>query len=122
MQVGRSAAGARPFPGRRSPWLCGGGAVYTSAVSDNRQRAAEIYDAITDHHDPETVIAAALDAAEERGRAGSRVHMAAVLRAAAAEQRAEAGNVPDTDEGTHADGHRCAADFLDRRAARMGTR
>jgi hypothetical protein len=44
---------------------------------------------------------------------------AAVLRAAAQEQRNEAEQVPDTDEGTHADGHRCAADFLDRRAATL---
>jgi len=36
---------------------------------------------------------------------------AQVLRAAAQE--------PDTDEGTHADGHRCAADFLARRAAAL---
>jgi hypothetical protein len=39
-----------------------------------------------------------------------------VLRAAALEQLDEANAVPDTDEGTHADGHRCAADFLIRRA------
>lgn len=47
---------------------------------------------------------------------GARRYAAKVLRAAAQEQRNEADNVPDTDEGTHADGHRCAADFLDRRA------
>lgn len=41
---------------------------------------------------------------------------AQVLRAAAEEQRNEADQVPWDDEGTHADGHRCAADFLDRRA------
>jgi hypothetical protein len=41
------------------------------------------------------------------------------LLAAAREQRMEAENVPDTDQGTHADGHRCAADFLERRAAQV---
>lgn len=60
----------------------------------------------------EARIVAALAAAHLQGAV-------AALEAAAAEQRAEAGNVPDTDEGTHADGHRCAADFLDRRAARL---
>lgn len=42
-----------------------------------------------------------------------------VLRAAAQEQRNEADQVDlisDTDGGPHADGHRCAAAFLDRRA------
>jgi hypothetical protein len=41
------------------------------------------------------------------------------LRAAAAEQRREADQVPWEDEGTHADGHRCAADFIDRRAGAL---
>lgn len=48
-----------------------------------------------------------------------RIAQAAVLRAAEAEQRAEAKTVPDTTVGTHADGHRCAADFLARRAAAL---
>jgi hypothetical protein len=55
----------------------------------------------------------------EGGDEGLRSAVAAALRAAAREQRAEAENVPWDDEGTHADGHRCAADFLDRRAATL---
>ncbi|WP_372730115.1 hypothetical protein [Nocardioides sp.] len=46
-------------------------------------------------------------------------YAAQVLRSAAMDERDEADNVPDTDQGTHADGHRCAADFLDRRADRL---
>lgn len=49
----------------------------------------------------------------------ARRYAAQVLRAAAQEQRNEAAQVPDTDQGTHADGHRCAADFLDRRASNL---
>jgi hypothetical protein len=39
---------------------------------------------------------------------------AVALLAAARQQRDEAEQVPWDDQGTHADGHRCAADFLDR--------
>jgi hypothetical protein len=59
--------------------------------------------------DTDVLLPSALAFADQRA--------AEVLRAAAAEQRAEAETVPDTDQGTHADGHRCAATFLDRRAA-----
>jgi hypothetical protein len=52
-------------------------------------------------------------------RAHPRTYAADVLRAAAAEQRTEADNVPWDDQGTHADGHRCAAEWLDRRAAAL---
>lgn len=48
--------------------------------------------------------------------AEARGYAALVLRAVAQEQRDEANQVPDTDEGSHADGHRCAAAFLERRA------
>jgi hypothetical protein len=49
-------------------------------------------------------------------REGAAAAQIAVLRAAAAEQRAEAEQVPWDEKSTHAGGHRCAADFLDRRA------
>jgi hypothetical protein len=38
-------------------------------MTDNQQRAAEVYELITYDHDPEATIARALDAAEARGRA-----------------------------------------------------
>lgn len=57
--------------------------------------------------------------AESSGRVDAAEYAAQVLRAAAQEQRNEADQVPDTDQGSHADGHRCAAGFLDRRAAAL---
>ena len=66
--------------------------------------------------------AAAAVAAYRAQGGGAEAFAAAVLRAAAQEQRNEAEQVPDTDEGTHADGHRCAADFLDRRANHLDPR
>ena len=88
--------------------------VAEAAVLEEVARAMEA--ACTDDATWQTLAAAAVTAYRGQG-GGAEGFAAAVLRAAAQEQRNEAKNVPDTDEGTHADGHRCAAEFLDRRAA-----
>jgi hypothetical protein len=80
----------------------------TAALDHNRQ--------YWDSEERRDIITDLMPVVEKIAARRSRKYAAQVLRAAAQEQRNEAGQVPDTDEGTHADGHRCAGDFLDRRA------
>jgi ABC-type nitrate/sulfonate/bicarbonate transport system substrate-binding protein len=91
-------------------------------MTRNKQRAAELYDVLTDHSDPEAAIADALDAAEVRGyregvadaERGIYVPGSAELDAAEARGRAEA--VSETADWLAANGYLTAAWCVNHRA------